>query len=72
MEQKPQQQEELGFSYGKEERTSIPPGENGIGGFLSLCGNFAHYNIYGNEFVLTAKYQPPLRPISRGAYGIVW
>eukprot|EP00250_Pteridium_aquilinum_P018522 c24118_g1_i1 orf=354-1541(+) len=71
VEEKPQQPEELSFSFGKEERTAIPPGENGIGGFLSLCGNFAHYNIYGNEFVLTARYQPPLRPISRGAYGIV-
>jgi hypothetical protein len=50
----------------------IPPGENGIGGVVSPCGHFAIYNIYGNEFVLTRRYQPPVRPISRGAYGIVW
>lgn len=65
------QQEELGLPRGSEDLISIPPGENGIGGFLSPCGNFATYNIYGTEFVLTAKYQPPLRPINKGAYGIV-
>lgn len=33
--------------------------------------HFIEYNIFGNHFLLTSKYQPPLRPISRGAYGIV-
>ena len=56
----------------EEDSDVIPPGENGIGGVVSQCGKFAIYNIYGNEFVLTRRYQPPVRPINKGAYGIVW
>lgn len=32
---------------------------------------YVQYNVYGNLFELTAKYVPPLRPLGRGAYGIV-
>eukprot|EP00249_Psilotum_nudum_P015110 c25172_g1_i1 orf=750-1886(+) len=49
----------------------VPPGENGIGGVYTHGGRFVEYNIYGNVFEVTAKYRPPLRPIGRGAYGIV-
>lgn len=35
-------------------------------------GRFLLYNIFGNQFEITAKYQPPIMPIGRGAYGIVW
>ncbi|VAH89696.1 unnamed protein product [Triticum turgidum subsp. durum] len=34
-------------------------------------GRFLLYNIFGNQFEITAKYQPPIMPIGRGAYGIV-
>ncbi|KAJ3682049.1 hypothetical protein LUZ60_014622 [Juncus effusus] len=34
-------------------------------------GSYVLYNIYGNSFEVPAKYVPPLRPIGRGAYGIV-
>ncbi|KAL6902322.1 hypothetical protein ACP4OV_005198 [Aristida adscensionis] len=34
-------------------------------------GRFLQYNIFGNLFEITAKYQPPIMPIGRGAYGIV-
>ena len=35
-------------------------------------GRFLLYNIFGNQFEITSKYQPPIMPIGRGAYGIVW
>ncbi|ONL96830.1 MAP kinase3 [Zea mays] len=35
-------------------------------------GRFLRYNIFGNLFEITRKYQPPVMPIGRGAYGIVW
>ncbi|GLT33835.1 hypothetical protein SLA2020_083930 [Shorea laevis] len=34
-------------------------------------GQFIQYNIFGNQFEITAKYRPPITPIGRGAYGIV-
>jgi mitogen-activated protein kinase 1/3 len=34
-------------------------------------GRYLQYNIFGNSFEITAKYQPPIMPIGRGAYGIV-
>lgn len=48
------------------------PSENhGVTGVPIQGGKFIEYDIFGNTFVLTAKYQLPIRPISRGAYGIV-
>ena len=35
-------------------------------------GRFLLYNIFGNQFEITAKYQPPIMPIGHGSYGIVW
>lgn len=49
----------------------VAPGENGIGGVFTHGGKYVQYNMFGNLFDVTAKYQPPIRPISRGAYGIV-
>jgi hypothetical protein len=39
---------------------------------LSHGGRFIQYNIFGNIFEVTAKYKPPIMPIGKGAYGIVW
>ncbi|XP_012567902.1 mitogen-activated protein kinase 4 isoform X2 [Cicer arietinum] len=38
---------------------------------LTHRGRYVQYNLYGNLFELSCKYVPPLRPIGRGAYGIV-
>lgn len=35
-------------------------------------GQFVQYDIFGNLFEITTKYRPPIMPIGRGAYGIVW
>lgn len=35
-------------------------------------GKYVQYNVYGNLFEVSSKYVPPIRPIGRGAYGIVW
>ncbi|KAL2892146.1 Mitogen-activated protein kinase-like protein MMK2 [Bienertia sinuspersici] len=34
-------------------------------------GRYMQYNLYGNIFEVSSKYVPPLRPVGRGAYGIV-
>lgn len=39
---------------------------------LSHGGRFIQYNIFGNVFEVTVKYKPPIMPIGKGAYGIVW
>lgn len=35
-------------------------------------GKYLQYNILGNLFEVSAKYAPPIHPVGRGAYGIVW
>lgn len=35
-------------------------------------GKYVQYNILGNLFEVYANYTPPLQPVGRGAYGIVW
>ena len=35
-------------------------------------GRYVQYSLYGNLFEVSSKYVPPLCPIGRGAYGIVW
>lgn len=35
-------------------------------------GHYVKYVVAGTDFEVTARYKPPLRPIGRGAYGIVW
>lgn len=35
-------------------------------------GNYSQYMVCGNLFEVLAKYVPPIRPIGKGAYGIVW
>lgn len=39
---------------------------------LTHGGRYLQYNIFGNLFEITSKYRPPIMPIGRGAYGIVW
>ncbi|KAJ6334838.1 hypothetical protein OIU78_011649 [Salix suchowensis] len=34
-------------------------------------GRYVQYNVYGNLFEVSGKYVPPIRPVGRGAYGIV-
>lgn len=47
-------------------------GMDNIPATLSYGGRFIQYNIFGNIFEVTAKYKPPILPIGKGAYGIVW
>ncbi|KAL8543585.1 hypothetical protein ACS0TY_004233 [Phlomoides rotata] len=42
-----------------------------ITGVLTHGGKYARYNLYGNLFEISSKYVPPLRPLGRGAYGLV-
>lgn len=43
-----------------------------VKGVLTHGGRYVQYNIYGNLFEVTTKYVPPIRPVGRGASGIVW
>ena len=47
-------------------------GDTKIKRVLTHGGRYAQYNVYGNLFEVTSKYVPPIRPIGRGAYGIIW
>lgn len=50
-------------------------GQNNTADFPALPthgGQYVQYNIFGNPFEITSKYRPPILPIGRGAYGIVW
>lgn len=40
--------------------------------FPTHGGQFIQYKIFGNLFEITNKYRPPIMPMGRGAYGIVW
>lgn len=35
-------------------------------------GRFIQYNVLGNLFEVPSKYAPPIVPVGRGAYGLVW
>ncbi|XP_057762352.1 mitogen-activated protein kinase homolog MMK2-like [Arachis stenosperma] len=45
--------------------------EGNITGVRTHGGRYVKYNLYGKFFELPAKYVPPIRPIGRGAYGLV-
>ncbi|XP_073302225.1 mitogen-activated protein kinase 4-like isoform X4 [Primulina huaijiensis] len=42
-----------------------------IDGVLTHGGKYVRYNVHGTFFEVSNKYVPPLRPIGRGAYGLV-
>ncbi|GJW09812.1 hypothetical protein Tco_1575639 [Tanacetum coccineum] len=44
---------------------------NNIKGVVTHGGRYVQYNVYGNLFEVSRKYVPPIRPVGRGAYGIV-
>lgn len=48
------------------------PFNHHIRGVPTHGGRYIQYNIYGNLFEVPRKYIPPIRPVGRGAYGIVW
>lgn len=52
--------------------TSSASTNSNIKGVLTNGGKYARYNLYGNLFEVSSKYVPPIRPIGRGAYGLVW
>ncbi|GMY30399.1 mitogen-activated protein kinase homolog MMK2-like [Fagus crenata] len=45
--------------------------DNKIKRVFTHGGRYVQYNVYGNFFEVSSKYVPPIRPIGRGAYGIV-
>ncbi|XP_077245497.1 MAP kinase 4 [Tasmannia lanceolata] len=42
-----------------------------IKGIPTHGGRYVQYNLYGNLFEVSTKYVPPIRPVGRGACGIV-
>ncbi|XP_052192111.1 mitogen-activated protein kinase homolog MMK2 isoform X1 [Diospyros lotus] len=55
------------------ESSSAPSSAEGgnIRGIPTHGGRYVQYNVYGNHFEVSRKYVPPIRPVGRGAYGIV-
>eukprot|EP00262_Sarcandra_glabra_P008732 TRINITY_DN2241_c0_g1_i1.p1 TRINITY_DN2241_c0_g1~~TRINITY_DN2241_c0_g1_i1.p1 ORF type:complete len:391 (+),score=53.40 TRINITY_DN2241_c0_g1_i1:199-1371(+) len=51
--------------------SSSGAGDGNVKGTLTHGGRYVQYNLYGNLFEVSTKYVPPLRPMGRGAYGIV-
>lgn len=43
-----------------------------VRGVPSYGGRYMMYNVLGNLFEVSSKYAPPIQPVGRGAYGIVW
>ncbi|KAJ6972388.1 mitogen-activated protein kinase [Populus alba x Populus x berolinensis] len=50
---------------------SISGGDPNSKGIPAHGGRYVQYNVYGNLFEVPRKYAPPIRPIGRGANGIV-
>ncbi|XP_022734855.1 mitogen-activated protein kinase homolog MMK2 isoform X3 [Durio zibethinus] len=46
-------------------------GDHSIKGIPTHGGRYVQYNVYGNLFEVSRKYVPPIRPVGRGANGIV-
>jgi len=48
--------------------------ENSSGsvGVPTYGGQYVNYTVAGTDFEVSNRYKPPIRPIGRGAYGIVW
>ncbi|KAH7513884.1 mitogen-activated protein kinase homolog MMK2 [Ziziphus jujuba] len=53
------------------ESSSASSGDSKVKGVFTHGGRYVQYNVYGNLFEVSSKYVPPIRPIGRGAYGIV-
>ncbi|KAJ8448311.1 hypothetical protein Cgig2_021939 [Carnegiea gigantea] len=45
--------------------------EGNIEGEIKHGGRYVVYNLHGSLFEVSSKYVPPIRPIGRGAYGLV-
>ncbi|KAL3652726.1 Mitogen-activated protein kinase 4 [Castilleja foliolosa] len=54
-----------------ENSSASNPTKSNISGMLTHGGKYVRYNLYGNLFEVPSKYVPPLRPLGRGAYGLV-
>lgn len=46
--------------------------EGKIKGVMTHGGRYVQYNVHGSLFEVSSKYVPPIRPIGRGASGLVW
>jgi hypothetical protein len=56
----------------REREMEIEAGETEARGVPTHGGRYVQYNVLGSPFEVSAKYVPPIHPVGRGAYGIVW
>lgn len=61
-----------GFFYSSAMSIESSSSDVNIKGIPTHGGRYVQYNVYGNLFEVSRKYVPPIRPVGRGAYGIVW
>jgi hypothetical protein len=45
---------------------------SGAAGVPTYGGQYIKYSVVGTDFEVSMRYKPPIRPIGRGAYGVVW
>lgn len=62
----------LCFCWSNSMESSSASSDINIKGVPTHGGKYVQYNVYGNLFEVSRKYVPPIRPVGRGAYGIVW
>ncbi|KAK8509645.1 hypothetical protein V6N12_001728 [Hibiscus sabdariffa] len=51
--------------------SSTGSGDHSVKGIPTHGGRYVQYNVYGSLFEVSRKYVPPIRPVGRGANGIV-
>jgi mitogen-activated protein kinase 1/3 len=54
-----------------EERSFDMEDNSGAVGVPTYGGEYVNYSVAGTDFEVPNRYKPPIRPIGRGAYGIV-
>jgi mitogen-activated protein kinase 1/3 len=59
------------FSKSPEERSFDMEDNSGAVGVPTYGGEYVNYSVAGTDFEVPNRYKPPIRPIGRGAYGIV-
>eukprot|EP00271_Cylindrocystis_brebissonii_P005757 TRINITY_DN17_c1_g1_i1.p1 TRINITY_DN17_c1_g1~~TRINITY_DN17_c1_g1_i1.p1 ORF type:complete len:400 (+),score=50.38 TRINITY_DN17_c1_g1_i1:528-1727(+) len=55
----------------QEVQADVMDAEANVTGIRTYNGYYTRYNIFKHIFEISFKYIPPIRPIGRGAYGIV-
>lgn len=62
----------ISFEMSLDSSSADHGGHSNIRGVPTHGGRYVQYNVHGSLFEVSRKYVPPIRPIGRGANGMVW